>query len=518
MKKAVIYARVSTKDQEREGYSIPAQIDLLTEYAKRKGFSIVKRFVESESAASIGRKEFNAMVQLLMKDESIESIIVFKIDRLFRNLEDRVIIDRLIYGHQKTVHVVNDNNIITEDTGPDELVLYDIKTSLARIESKKIGQRVKTALDQKAKQGKYPGGPIPIGYLRNKINHDIELDPERSQMVRHLYEMYATGEVSLDDIHEECKRMGLTYRKSGRIIARCETERILKRIFYTGRFIWKDQVVQGEHPAIVDTILYDRVQDVFKGKWKGGFSKKDFAFNRIIKCGECGNTITAQIKKGKYTYYHCTGYKTDHKIAYIPENKIDSMFARIVSKATIPYEYYEFLSDCLKSEMGKQRIIKARERERLELERDKIRVNMKKAYKDKLEGVIQDDFFRSVYDGYQEQLNTIEYRLSTLSESIAQRYDIAKKSIELSYQAESLYLMANPKQKRKLIKSLLSNCYLKDLTLYPTYKKPFNVFAEMGCTKNKRGGPHSPQTFVELIFSARIIYSSASGTRWKTIG
>jgi hypothetical protein len=66
-------------------------------------------------------------------------------------------------------------------------------------------------------------------------------------------------------------------------------------------------------------------------------------------------------------------------------------------------------------------------------------------------------------------------------------FDLAERAIELSYQTESLYLRANLEQKRRLLKSLLSNCYLKDTTLYPAYKKPFDIIAEGIKTNNKRG-------------------------------
>jgi site-specific DNA recombinase len=56
MKPAVIYARVSSKDQEREGYSIPAQQTLVREYAHKTGFQIVREFVDVETAKTAGRK------------------------------------------------------------------------------------------------------------------------------------------------------------------------------------------------------------------------------------------------------------------------------------------------------------------------------------------------------------------------------------------------------------------------------------------------------------------------------
>ena len=67
MLSAVLYARVSSREQEREGYSIPAQRRLLIEYARARGFRIEREFVDIESAKNPGRKEFGNMLQLLEK-------------------------------------------------------------------------------------------------------------------------------------------------------------------------------------------------------------------------------------------------------------------------------------------------------------------------------------------------------------------------------------------------------------------------------------------------------------------
>ncbi len=68
MKDAVMYARVSSKDQEREGYSIPAQLKLLRAYAQRNGFRIVREFVDIETAKSAGRKQFGEMVRFFQEN------------------------------------------------------------------------------------------------------------------------------------------------------------------------------------------------------------------------------------------------------------------------------------------------------------------------------------------------------------------------------------------------------------------------------------------------------------------
>lgn len=62
---AVIYARVSSKEQEREGYSIPQQLKLLRSYAASKGFEVLREFEDAESAKTTGRTAFAEMVRFL---------------------------------------------------------------------------------------------------------------------------------------------------------------------------------------------------------------------------------------------------------------------------------------------------------------------------------------------------------------------------------------------------------------------------------------------------------------------
>jgi site-specific DNA recombinase len=90
MKKAVIYARVSSKDQEREGYSIPAQLKLLREYGVRNEMEIVHEFVDVETAKTTGRRRFGEMVRFFEQNPNARCVIVEKTDRLYRNFRDCV--------------------------------------------------------------------------------------------------------------------------------------------------------------------------------------------------------------------------------------------------------------------------------------------------------------------------------------------------------------------------------------------------------------------------------------------
>ena len=89
-KQAVIYARVSSKEQEKEGFSIPAQLKLLKEYAATQGFAVAQEYVDVETAKATGRTAFGQMVEYLRAHPSIRALLVEKTDRLYRNLKDWV--------------------------------------------------------------------------------------------------------------------------------------------------------------------------------------------------------------------------------------------------------------------------------------------------------------------------------------------------------------------------------------------------------------------------------------------
>src|SRR5690348_7954189 len=107
LRSAVLYARVSSKEQE-QGYSIPAQQQLLRRYASELGLTIAHEFVDIESAKRTGRPGFAAMVSFLRCGRGREVVLVEKTDRLYRNLKDYVTMDEL----DVEIHMVKENEIL----------------------------------------------------------------------------------------------------------------------------------------------------------------------------------------------------------------------------------------------------------------------------------------------------------------------------------------------------------------------------------------------------------------------
>src|ERR1700734_1234277 len=148
---AVLYARVSSKDQEREGFSIPAQQRLLREYALEKGLAIPQEFLDVETAKQSGRAGFAEMVTYLKK-HACRTILVEKTDRLYRNLKDWSTLDEL----GVTIHFVKENVIIGPESRSSEQLVHGIKVLMARNYSLNLGEETKKGMLEKARSGIYP--------------------------------------------------------------------------------------------------------------------------------------------------------------------------------------------------------------------------------------------------------------------------------------------------------------------------------------------------------------------------
>jgi DNA invertase Pin-like site-specific DNA recombinase len=126
MRPAVIYARVSSKDQE--GYSIPAQLKLLREYAGNNEFEIEREFVDVETAKMAGRKNFGEMVRFLEKTPACRVVIAEKTDRLYRNLRDCLTLEDL----DTEIHLPKEGQIISKDSRSQSKLIHGIHVVLAR--------------------------------------------------------------------------------------------------------------------------------------------------------------------------------------------------------------------------------------------------------------------------------------------------------------------------------------------------------------------------------------------------
>jgi DNA invertase Pin-like site-specific DNA recombinase len=159
MQKAILYARVSSREQEQEGYSIPAQQRLLREYASKNDLEITKEFVDIETAKMTGRKAFGEMVEFLSRTKGGRIVLVEKTDRLYRNFRDAVTLEDL----ETEIHFVKENQVLSKDSRSQDKLTHGLHLLIARNYIENLREEVIKGMREKAEQGAYPGR-APFGY------------------------------------------------------------------------------------------------------------------------------------------------------------------------------------------------------------------------------------------------------------------------------------------------------------------------------------------------------------------
>jgi site-specific DNA recombinase len=309
MTSAFLYARVSSREQEQEGFSIPAQLKLLRDYAARNGLTIQEEFIDVETAKVAGRKQFDRMVQFLGRNRNCRTVLVEKTDRLYRNLRDAVTLEDL----DVELHLVKEGQIISKDARSQAKLIHGMQLVLARNYIENLREEVKKGMREKSEQGIYPGR-APFGYSNNKADRTIEVHPENASTAKRIFELYATGQYSLLELRAAVRK------ETGKTLVNLNT--MLRNPFYVGQFVWSGKTYLGTQPRLITNELFERVQDILTGRNKRKCRKHNFAFRGLLSCAEDNCAMTAEVQKGKYIYYRCSGYRGKCSTPYFREEEI----------------------------------------------------------------------------------------------------------------------------------------------------------------------------------------------------
>lgn len=163
--KTIILSRVSTPEQKEAGNSLPAQNFRLARYIREHELEKWKEFEFDETAYKVNRKDFSEVIKLLKEAKEPVALCCDKIDRLIRNFtSDLVTLEELRQAGKLELHFPSDNIILHKDSPAADLFRFTIGVSLAKYYSDAISDNVKRAIEQKLRNGEWPG-KAPIGYL-----------------------------------------------------------------------------------------------------------------------------------------------------------------------------------------------------------------------------------------------------------------------------------------------------------------------------------------------------------------
>lgn len=480
MKTAVLYARVSSKEQEREGYSIPAQIHLCKEYAEKNNIIIDKIFTESETAKRAGRKAFNQMLSYI-KENGVRTILVEKTDRLYRNFKDYVLLE----DYDLEIHFVKEGSILSKESKSHDKFIHGIKVLMAKNYIDNLSEEVKKGLREKVESGIYPQ-KAPIGYKNVNIDghKEIAIDEEKAPFIKRLFNLYVYG-YSLNECRKILNSEGL-YNNT-KPYSKSRLAEILKDIFYIGKFKYKGLIYEGKHEPLIDIDLFNSVQKRLREYTKTRSHDIEFDYAGLIRCGHCGCQMTAELKKGKYIYYHCTGNKGGNcKRKNIRQELIDEVIEELVERIAkaIPDNLLDDIKQVLKETHREQTEYESNCLDSLtkQLKRLNRRINL--LYEDKLDGVISEEMWEERNRAWNKEKYQIEVKIESMRKNSENFYSYSNLLLNLAKDAPQLIKSLHGKRKQQLVKMLCSNLSYKDEKLSIMLNSTFDLILNSPFSEN----------------------------------
>ena len=331
--KYFIYTRKSTDGEERQVMSLESQLSELKEFAAKEKLEIVASLSEAQTAKEPGRKIFAEMLDRICAGEA-GGILAWHPDRLARNSIDG---GKIIYLLDTGKILDLKFPIFWFDSTPQGKFMLNIAFGQSKYYVDNLSENIKRGHRQKLRKGIWPGF-APLGYLNNSRTKSIDLDKEKSVLVKKCFELYATGDYTLKNIKQFLADTGLDSYK-GNVLSTSCVQRILKNPFYYGTFRFNGELYEGSHEPIISKKLFDEVQQVMNNRGKKKRKRKhEFAFSGFMKCGKCSCLITAETQKG-YIYYRCTKKKQTCDEKYIREEALVEQMKSVIQKVSIPDDW-----------------------------------------------------------------------------------------------------------------------------------------------------------------------------------
>lgn len=500
------YARVSTTRQGERGVSLPEQRSAIERYAHSHGLQITEWFEEQESASHAGRPAFVRMLQLLRRGKA-QGVIIHKIDRSARNLEDWADVGKLVDAGVD-IHFANENVDLKTVAGR---LSADIQAVVAAHYSRNLREEVKKGLYGRLKQGFYPSR-APIGYLDQGSAKPKIADPVRASLIRQTFALYGSGTISLPELANEMFRRGLRNLKGNRVTVN-GLATILRNPFYIGlmRIFKTGQTFNGKHEPLVSTELFERVQAVLAGKRVDRVQNHVFTYSRRIRCRICGYSLIAEQQKG-HVYYRChpRPFKNPAECppTSIREEQIDEAIVMSLSSIDLSDEELAVAQGAVDDYAREFESNRAAAIQGAQLQLDQSRFRLTKLTDLLVEGTIDKSLFEERQGTLLLEQARIKERLVELNQGRNNAAEELKRTVELAKRPSFLYKNGSSEEKRELQKILLSNLTLTEKNLEIALAVPFQLVSEREKTRDGRPYRVGCRTWVEIINQLKEYFSS----------
>lgn len=303
--RCAIYTRKSTEEGlEQDFNSLDAQREACEAYIKsqkNEGWILLDKQY-NDGGYSGGTMERPAFKELLqhIKEDKIDIVVVYKVDRLTRSLMDFSKIIDIFDQHQASFVSITQHFNTTTSMGR---LTLNILLSFAQFEREVTGERIRDKFAASKKKGLWMGGVVPLGYDKN--NRTLKINEKDSLKIKLIFNKYLEFK-SVSKLMQYLKDSKIK-TKSGKNFSKGNLYYILKNKIYTGKIVHKQKEYNGEHPAIIKPPLFEEVQSILSLNAIECTSRNtSYSFLKGLLYDDKENIMSpshSNTRKKKYRYY-----------------------------------------------------------------------------------------------------------------------------------------------------------------------------------------------------------------------
>lgn len=303
------YCRVSTDEQARNGYSLEYQETELRKKFKQLGITDYRIMIDDGVSAKNMNRPNMKRINKYIKEGEVEVLVVYKLDRLTRNLADLIaFLNDCAIKQVKFISIVENLDL---NSAIGRLFVYIIGI-LAQFEREQVSERTFTGLIEKARKGEYPFRNVPYGFTKDE-NHKLHAKPDEVKVIRHIYKLYALDYEAESITVEYADSVGLKFHKG--IFA------FLSRYIYQG-YVEVPKKSGKLIPICEPIFSEEEIKNINDRKYhnkRRGVKRHNYKYFNKVKINNQSARHTKVKRKDSLVYY----YYYIKNVAYINESEID---------------------------------------------------------------------------------------------------------------------------------------------------------------------------------------------------
>ena len=502
MKNVYGYIRVSDPKQGK-GVSLIAQKEAISQYARKNNLHIIQWFEEIKTAAKQGRPIFLQMIKLLKKRKA-DGVVIHKIDRSARNLNDWTKI-RNLNDIGVEVYFAHESIDMNEQSGQ---LSADIQAVIAANYIRNLRQETIKGIYGRLNQGLYPF-QAPVGYLDMGKGQPKKIDKKKAPLVKDILQKYSTGLYTQKDMIDEANLIGLT-NHSGAKITKTSISTILSNSFYTGILKVKGKSFKGIHEPLITMNLYEKIQDVLHKRTNNKVNKHHFLFRQLFQCKYCKYTLIGERQKGR-NYYRC--HTKNCVTKGLREDYIEQKLTDLLSSITLTQnEKTSFLKIIKKETEDEEQQIKEMQNS-LNLQKGAAEEKLDVLVDALIEGVIDKTIYENRKFKILTQIQKTEHQLKELEQQKSDFSQNIQKFLELIKSLKNIYILGNRLEKRRILELVTSNLLIEGKNLLISMQSPFQDLAKLCLVPVGLPTPTEPRTGI-----AKTLIKKVRGVEYLVIG